>query len=56
MAKLRCSNYGFECDFVAEGEIEDVLETFGTHTEAEHGIEYSREALLQIILRQSGIM
>ena len=56
MAQLKCSNYGFECDFVAEGEIEEILETFGKHTEEEHGIEYSREALMQIILRKSGLM
>ena len=26
MAKLRCSDYGFECDFISEGEIEEVIE------------------------------
>ena len=52
MAKLVCSNYGFECDFKSEGEIEKVLEEFGKHTLEEHGIEYSKEALMQFILRQ----
>ena len=52
MAKLRCSDYGFECDFVSEGEIEDVIEIFGKHTDEEHGIDYSKEALMQFILRQ----
>jgi len=52
MAKLRCSDYGFECDFVSEGEIEEVIEIFGKHTEEEHGIDYSKEALMQFILRQ----
>ena len=52
MAKLRCSDYGFECDFVSEGEMEDVIEEFGKHTDEEHGIDYSKEALMQFILRQ----
>lgn len=54
MARLRCNDYGFECDFVAEGEIEDVIESFKTHTEEEHGIDYSKEALMQFIIRQQG--
>ena len=53
MPKLVCSNYGFECDFVAEGtEISEVLEQFGKHTLEEHGIEYSKEVLMQFILRK----
>lgn len=52
MAKLRCSDYGFECDFVSEGQIEDVIVEFGKHTDEEHGIDYSKEALMQFILRQ----
>jgi predicted small metal-binding protein len=52
MARLRCSDYGYECDFVSEGEMEHVIEEFGKHTEEEHGIDYSKEALMQFILRQ----
>lgn len=54
MARLRCADYGFECDFVAEGEVESVIDAFGSHTEEEHGIDYSRESLMQFILRQKG--
>ncbi len=53
MAKLQCRDYGFDCDFVAEGEVESVITQFGNHTNDEHGIEYSKEALMQIILRKS---
>ncbi len=54
MAKLVCKEYGFECDFIAEGtEISQVLQDFGKHTAEEHGIEYSKEALMQFILRKS---
>ena len=53
MAKLVCRDYGFDCPYVAEGtEIETVLHDFGNHTENEHGIEYSKEALMQFILRK----
>lgn len=54
MARLRCNDYGFECDFVSEGEIENVIENFKIHTEEEHGIDYSKEALMQFIMRQQG--
>ncbi len=52
MAKLKCSDYGFECDFVAEGEIENGIAEFAKHTLDEHGIEYTKEALMQFILRK----
>ena len=55
MAKLVCSDYGFECDFVAEeDQIEDVIEIFRVHTSEEHGIEYQKEVLQQFILRKFG--
>jgi len=54
MVKLVCKEYGFECDFVVEDtEISKVLQDFGKHTLEEHGIEYSKEALMQFILRKS---
>jgi len=54
MVKLVCKDYGFECDFVTEGtEISQVLQDFGKHTSEEHGIEYSKESLMQFILRKS---
>jgi len=53
MAKLQCRDYGFDCDFVVDGEVESVIAQFGKHTDDVHGIEYSKEALMQIILRKS---
>lgn len=32
MPRLACADYGFECDFVADGETEQVLVSFGKHT------------------------
>jgi len=55
MAKLKCNDYGFECDFVVEGEMEDVIEKFRAHTDDEHGIDYSKEAVMQFLLRKQGL-
>lgn len=53
MPKLACKDYGFECDFVAEaGEVNEVIEAYRKHSEEEHGIEYSKESLMQFILRK----
>lgn len=53
MTKLRCKDYGFDCSFEAEDEkAESLISQFGKHTYEEHGIEYSKEALMQFILRK----
>ena len=52
MVKLRCGDYGFECDFEAKGNKEYVIMQFKQHTLKEHGIEYEKEALTQFILRK----
>ena len=55
MAKLKCSDYGFECSFVAEGDMEIVIDNFRNHTDEEHGIDYSKEAVMQFLLRKQGL-
>ncbi len=55
MAKLKCSDYGFECNFVVEGELETVINNFRNHTDEEHGIDYSKEAVMQFLLRKQGL-
>lgn len=53
MAVLKCRDYGFDCDFVAQGnDISKVIDEYGTHSAEEHGIEYSKEALMQFIIRK----
>ncbi len=48
--KLRCEEYGFECDFALEGEESiELLEKLKTHFEEEHGIEYPIDAVIQMI-------
>ena len=54
MSNLRCADYGFQCKFETEGNIDSVVEEFGRHTEQEHGIDYSKEALMQFIVRKKG--
>jgi len=53
MVKLQCKNYGFECDFLVEGDdTAQIILDFGNHTDDEHRIEYSKESLMQFIMRQ----
>ena len=54
MAKLCCVDYGFECDFAAESkDASEMIEQFPKHTSDEHGIEYSKEALMQFMQKKS---
>jgi len=52
MPKLMCRDYGFDCDFVTEGETEKVIEDFRTHMEEVHGIDYSVEAVKHFLARK----
>ena len=55
MAKLVCKDYGFDCPYEIDGEVEHVIDEYRKHSDMEHGIEYSTEALTQVILRQQGL-
>jgi len=51
--KLRCNEYGFECDFSLEGEKSmALLEKLRVHFEEEHGIEYPIDAVVQMIVNR----
>ena len=50
MAKLVCSDYGYDCTFEVEGDSTHVAEKFRVHSEDEHGIEYSKETLTKFML------
>ena len=47
--KLRTVDYGFESDFVVEGEADEVIEKFRTYINEEFGIDYTVEAITQMI-------
>ena len=51
--KLRCDEYGFECDFSLEVEKSlELLEKLRVHFEEEHGIEYPIDAVIQMIVNR----
>lgn len=57
MAKLCCVDYGFECAFAAESDdVSEMIDNFAKHTADQHGIEYSKEVLMQFMLRKHGSM
>jgi len=48
--KLRCDDYGFECKFILDGEkTVSAIEKLRNHFEEEHGIDYTVEAVTQMI-------
>ena len=48
--KLRCVDYGFECEFMLNEEKSITqLEKLRDHFEEEHGIDYTIEAVTQMI-------
>ena len=51
--KLACKDYGFECEYEAEGESgQKMIEQLRAHFEEEHGIDYSSEFLIQMIMNK----
>lgn len=51
--KLSCSEYGFECDFTLEGKKSlTLIEKLREHFDEEHGIEYSTDAVIQMIVNK----
>jgi len=54
MSKISCRIfYGLDCDFVCEHpEFSDVIEEFEKHAKEKHDIQFSKEALMQFIMRQ----
>ena len=52
MVKAVCRDYGYDCDYSVEGDIEKVAEEFGKHTSEIHGIEYSKETLTKFMLNK----
>ena len=48
--KLRCDDYGFECEYVIDEAISiATIEKLRNHFEEEHGIDYTVEAVTQMI-------
>ena len=48
--KIRCSDYGYECDQVLNEELTmGLIEKLRDHFEEEHGLDYTIEAVTQKI-------
>mgnify|MGYP000657437450 FL=1 len=48
--KLRCEDYGFECEFeIDEEKSVALIEKLRNHFEEEHGIDYTMGAVTQMI-------
>ena len=53
MLKLRCNEYGFDCDFVLEGEKNiALLEKLIKHLTEAHEIDHTLETITQIIVNR----
>ncbi len=51
--KLECQDYGFECDFVLQEEKTlTMIRQLREHFEEEHGIDYSVDAVIQMIVNR----
>lgn len=51
--KFVCKDYGFDCDFVTTSkDVAGAIEEYSKHSNHEHGIEYSKEILMQFIMRK----
>ncbi len=52
MVNLRCNDYGYECEYESEGEIDKVIDDYREHMNEENGIDYSKEIILEFIKRK----
>lgn len=51
--RLECKDYGFECEFSIEGRKSlSMIEQLREHFETEHGIDYSTDAVIQMIVNR----
>ena len=51
--ELSCSDYGFECEYALKGEKTlSMIEKLQNHFEKEHGIDYTTDAVIQMIVNK----
>lgn len=53
MESIGCSDYGFACSYDVSGTPDDVIIGYKKHMNDEHGIEYTNEAIKEIIKRKN---
>ena len=52
MANLRCGDYGYDCDYIIEGAIQKVISDYWKHMNNEHGIDYPKGRIYEIIKKK----
>ncbi len=53
MVYLRCEEYGFGCNYVSKGSAEKIVFDFWEHMNKEHGIDYSKETIMDSAKRKN---
>lgn len=53
MANIRCDDYGYECNYVSHGNVEKMVFDFWEHVNNKHGIDYSKETIVESIKRKN---
>jgi len=53
MVNIRCGDYGYECNYVSQGNVEKIVFDFWEHMNNEHGIDYSKETIAESIKRKN---
>ena len=53
LVDLRCDDYGFECNYIIEGDVEKVVYEYWNHMKKEHGIEYDAGTIGESIKRKT---
>ena len=52
IVNMRCDDYGFDCDYLMEGVIDQVVDAYCEHMNDEHGIEYSKGTIYKSIYKK----
>jgi len=52
MAFLRCDDYGHDCNYAIKGDDDIVIDSFWEHMNDEHGIDYSKGKIWELLKRK----
>ena len=52
MAHIRCGDYGYDCSFTTDNTIENVVVDYWEHMKNEHGIEYAKGRIVEMIKKK----
>ena len=52
MANIRCGDYGYDCSYVINNTIENVVVDYWEHMKNEHGIDYAQGRIVEMIKKK----